>query len=162
MRLFEIGEVYRRIDAAIDEAGGEILPEVETALAAMDVLESEKVDAIACLIREAEAEEQAFRDEATIFTEKARLAEKKADRLKAYLLEHLKGRNLDKIKANRFTVRRGRSSTPTIRWVGDTPIPRDFARVKVELDSAKARAANAAGKLPANFEVSWTEFVSIR
>ena len=162
MKLYEIAESYRAIDSQLDESGGEVTPEIEAALSALSDRLSEKVDAIGALVREAQAESQAFADEAARLRGRAAAAASKVTRLKAYLLNQLKAIGFDRVKGLRFVARVATASTPTITWEGDGDPPGPFRRVRVELDGKLAHEAEKAGTLPEGFKVVRTEYIDIR
>ena len=163
MRLYDIANDYRVIDAAIDEAGGELSPEQEAQLDALDNNLAHKIDAISGLITEAEAYSDALGDQSARFRERAKVQYNKAQRLKKYVIRCLKSAGKRDVKGDLFTVRVGDASTPTIRWTADAPIPRMFTRVKEELDGAKVQAfLKEGGTLPDGFTVERSQFLVVR
>lgn len=162
MTLYEIADEYRAIDALLDESGGELTPEIEDALLVLESRVSDKVDAIGALIREAMVEHEGYAIEANRLRSRAMIAQKKADRLKEYLLGSLKAIGFDKIKGLRFTARVATASTPTITWTGQCDPPEAYQRVRVELDGKAAHEAFKAGLLPDGFKVSRTEYLDLR
>ena len=162
MKLYEIADAYREIDAQIDEAEGEVTPEIWAALSYLNDRLSDKVDAIGALIREATAEHDAFTTEANRLRSRAMVAQRKAERLKTYLLASLEALNLRRAGGLRFSARIATASTPTITWEGQGDPPEDYRRVKIELDGKAAHEAFKAGALPTGFKVVRTEYLDLR
>lgn len=163
LRLYEIPEAYRALDAAIDD-GGELTPEIEAAFDALATDLVKHVDSLGCLIKEWNAEEDAFREEARRMTTRAAALAKKQERIRDRVLAALVAAKVDKVKGARFTARRATASKPTITWSDpDAPIPRAFLKAQpAELDGRLAQEAHKAGTLPAGFAVVFKEYPEIR
>lgn len=162
MKLYEIADEFRRIDDALTENGGEVTEELQAALDGLEYSLEGKVDAIAGLIREAQARAAAFSTEAVRLREKAQAEQNRAESLHGYLLTHLKAIGKDKVKGQIFSVSVRTASIPSITWDGEGSPPRDFQRVKVELDGKKAQDALRSGTLPDGFNVRYTTFLQLR
>ncbi len=164
MRLFEIAEQYREVDAMLDETGGEITPGIQFALDALGGQLADKVDGIGSLIREATAEAAAFKEEADALRAKGKACENRADRLKGFLLHHLKAIGVEKVKGARFSARVAKAGTPTIRWTESVEdIPSRYRRVRIELDGKAAQDDfKEDGSLPPGFSVDYTEYLAIK
>lgn len=155
MRLYELPAEVRRIDDLLTESEGEITPEIEAALAAMEIEKADKVDAIGALIAEAKRESDAVSAEATRLAERSGRLCRRAENLKAYLHRNMDAMGETKIKGRLFTASVCKNSAPSIRWSGEGEIPRAFRRTRVELDGTEALAAYKAGDLPDGFTVNY-------
>lgn len=107
MKLYEIAENYRAFMAAVD--AGEI-PE-DAVADTLDGIEGEfdqKVDNIACLIKELRLEAQAIKEEADRLTARQRQKQVAADRLARYLQAHMQAMGKGKIETarNRITIKK--------------------------------------------------------
>lgn len=63
MNVFQISQALERIDAAIEAAGGEVVPEIEAMLHELSNAKSDKLQALAKLIKKNDADEIAIDDE---------------------------------------------------------------------------------------------------
>lgn len=110
MRLYEISEAYNDFLAAYENGDIE-----ESAFA--DTLESiegafeDKAESIACLIKSLDAEVEAIKAEAAKLTDRARVKNNEAERLKAYLAQHMLATNTLKLESPRakLTFRKSES-----------------------------------------------------
>lgn len=162
MKLYELTDRYRVVDALLDDTDGEITDDIAAELATLDDALETKVDGIGALAREAEAEASALSTESIVLKVKSNRAKTRANSLKTYLLSQLKLMGRDKAKGVRFSARVATASTPSIRWEGPGDVPADFARVVVELDGRAAQQAEKAGTLPEGFTVTRTEYLDLR
>lgn len=104
LSLYELGQAFTDLEAALIESGGEWTPEVEQAFAALGELEADKVDAYAHLIRNTEALAEVLEAEKRALEEKRAVAANRATRLKEKLHEYLTTRGLDKVKGTIWTA----------------------------------------------------------
>lgn len=104
--LYEIKEQYETLLNAIAE--GEIPEEAITdTLESVESEFSEKADNIACYIKSIYAEAEAIKEEAAVLTERAKIKEHKAEKLKEYLLSAMKAFKKDKIETSRNVIKVG-------------------------------------------------------
>lgn len=162
MKMYEIPENYRAWERAVVEAGDEVTEELAAAFDFLQATLVDKADAIGWLVREAEADEEAFRATARAFQAKAQAAANRAASLKAYMTRVLRAMGLDGVKSRHYTFSIARAGRPTIRWDHGREIPAGFAKVETRLDGEAAQQAYRSGTLPAGFEVSFTESLRIR
>lgn len=103
MRLYEISEAYN--DFLLAYENGDI---EESAFA--DTLESiegafeDKAENIACLIKSLDAEAEAIKAEAAKLNERAKVKGNEAERLKAYLAQHMLATNTLKLESPRVRL----------------------------------------------------------
>lgn len=152
-RLYELPGLYYEVGRAIDEADGEVTPEIEGVLAALDATLEDKADGIASLAAEADAEAAYFDAELDRLRKRRDVATRRKESLKSYLHRTLMALGRDKVKGLRFTVRVQRNSAPSIRWTRDIDtLPEAFRRISVDVDGTAAREAWKEGALPDGFE----------
>jgi hypothetical protein len=164
MKLYEIANEYRDIDALLDESGGELTPEIEQALAALDTALEAKVDAICGVIRERDADLDGLKLEIDRLKDRAKAVENGTSGLRLYLRDCLERSGKAKVKTPRFTVWQAEASQPTIRYDGDPAnLSPEFVRTKVEIDGKYAQLCVKVGMpLPEGFTVTRTKFLGMK
>ena len=157
LKLYELPEAFRAIEAEIQANDGELPPDLEERLDALEGNLEDKADAIAALIRDAEVESIAVKVELDRLTVKRQHLTGKAERLKSYLHDQLVMMGRPNVKGARFAVRVQKNGQPAIRWTGLVDeIPDEFRRVEVSLNGHAARDFyKATGSLPDGFEVTY-------
>jgi hypothetical protein len=139
LKLYELPDAIREVEAAIIEAEGEITDEIADRL---DHLEGEferKAEYIALLSREAKAEAAAVKQEEDRLKARRTAAENRERRLKDYLLMCMTRLGVEKVEGERAKVRVQANGRPSITWVGkEDAIPEAFKRVSVSVDGALA------------------------
>lgn len=153
MRLYELTDEYRRLQAALlewegveDEETREVVEATLTPLleAVADGL-AEKSDGYVAIMRELDAEAEMFRAEADRMTRKAQTRTNALNRLKARLQEAMEQLGLDRIDGPLFTVRL-QASPPACQVTDeDAAIVAGFGEV-VEQRKLDRRAIIAAWK----------------
>ena len=106
MNLYEINEHYRQVienGFSFDEETGEILFD-ETNLDELDGAFKEKVDNIACFIKDLEAMEAAMANEIKALQERKKACETKADKLKDYIRLAMETREMDRMETSRNKI----------------------------------------------------------
>lgn len=94
MNLYEIDT---RIAACVDAETGEIID--AEALDALQMARSEKIEGVACWAKDQAALADALRAEAKTLLDRAKTAESRVERLKAYLLSALDGQRFESARA---------------------------------------------------------------
>lgn len=119
MTLFEIN---RKLEAAFascfDPETGEIIADIAV-LDDLQLARDEKVENIACLIKNLRAEAKALKDEAAAFTKRAKTCENKAERLFNYLAEELDG---EPFKSTKTAISFRESETTEILDIKQIPM----------------------------------------
>lgn len=142
MKLYEIPAAYREWENKVEDAGGEITPELEDELAGLDATLEVKVDAISSLVREADGRRDYFKAEASRLLDRASVEGNKSERLKAYLKQTLEELGKEKVVASLFTARIQRNGQPSTTIL--TPaekLPEAFRRVEIVPDKDAIKAA---------------------
>jgi len=135
MKLYEIPSELRVIEAQIADADGELTPELEAALDALETQFEEKAEYLALLIREAQVEADAYKAEETRLRDRRRAAENRADRLKRYVHEQMQRMGKDKVRGQLASLSVVANSRPSVVWAEGVEIPDAFSRIKRELDA---------------------------
>ena len=164
MKLYEIPPVYRELLARIEDNDGELTEELAAQWEAIDNTLADKVDAYCAVIRQIDYDHAAYRQEARRLQLKAQGCENTIKRMKEMLMQAMAALDVSTFKGKLFFIRKHRASIPTITWNSNEEIPAPFQKIKVELDKSAALDAyhDAGGHLPREFDVKFTEFITIR
>lgn len=163
LKLWEVADELEAIGEALIEGGGELTPELEARLDAMEGEFERKVERIALYVQECKANEAAAKLEADRLTARARAFERKADGLKSYLLFAMKRADWDKLTTPLVSVGVQKNSRPSIRWPGDpATAPEAFRRTVVQVDGQAAYEAYRAGDPLDGFQIETGFHVRIR
>ena len=93
MNLYEINSAIENFAFEVDEESGEVLN--AAALDALNMERNEKLENIACWIKNLGAEAKAIRDEEKALADRRKSAENRAERLKRYLESALRGEKFE-------------------------------------------------------------------
>jgi hypothetical protein len=141
-KLWELGDELEQIAGEIIEAEGEISPELEARLDAIQGAWAEKVERIALMVRSQEANAARAAYEAERLARMVRGHKRTADSLKGYLQREMERTGRDEVKGERIKVRLQNNSRPAIHWPGAAEsLPEEFRRVIVEADTQAAYLA---------------------
>jgi hypothetical protein len=156
MNLYEIGTELQRLQDLLEESGGELSPELETHLEAIDLADSTKVQSYCHLIRNLDARAEAKRAESRRLAESSAKDVRAVDRLKARLHEHLGRTDRTSIDAGVFTVKLIRNSVPSVKYDGDPrSLPHQLVRLECALDrEAVLKTWRAGHPLPEGITVT--------
>ena len=135
MKLYEIPSELRAIEAQIAEMEGELTAELEEQLDSLQAEFDRKVEWLALMIREAEAEAAAFKLEEQRLGERRKAADNRAKRLKFYVHEQMQRMQVGKVAGELATISLVANSRPSVRWEEGVDIPDEFCRIKRELDT---------------------------
>ena len=154
MTLYELTNEYRRFSDQADEISAMIeageLPQSVLKDTA-DALSGEidiKIDAIACIIKEADAEASAIRAEEKNLAARRKVLESKSERLTAYIAEAMNATNRTKLETarNKVTFRKTKAvelSKDFLEWaMSNRP---DLLKVTTEVSKTAVKAAIEAG-----------------
>lgn len=164
--LWEISDELLEIEAQIHEAGGEITPEIEAQLDALEGSFHDKVERIALLIEERVGDAEKARGQEQRLASIRKAHEGSAKELKGYLERCMAAAGIDRVERPNCRVRRYKNSTPSvICTLGTDEIPADYVRVIPEtraLDSSKVvEDFKAEAELPEGIEVVYGYHVRI-
>lgn len=164
MALYEITSELQQVTEMLVESGGELTPEIEEALDALEGALEEKVERTVHVIRQLEGQAEAAKAEYRRLQDLYRSRRNAADRLKEYLHSQLRIASVQKIEADTCVVRRQKNGRPSIAWEGDPDaLPEAFRRVDVRPDTQAAYEEwRTGGELPEGFRVERGEHLRIR
>ena len=164
--LWAISDELDAIAERIAEAGGEITPELEAELDAVEGDFTAKVERVALFVRQLEVDADGAEVEEKRLAGIKQANKNKAAGLKSYLLEVLTKNGRDKVDTQRARVRIQKSGTPAIHYTGDLlDLPVQFVRVVPESLTlnkvALTEVVRAAGQLPDGVSVTYSKSVRI-
>lgn len=140
LSLHHTTEELTRLYEIISEAEGELTPEIEAQLNALQWNRKIKAEAIVRVMRERSRVAEAQKAEATEIAAMAKRNQAQADSLKSYLLREMQNLGEQKITGDTFTICRQKSGgMPHIECPGE--IPQDLRRVVPERIEFDAKAA---------------------
>ena len=122
MKLYDLAQNYAQLLEMVEEMESDAL--VDTLESLQDAIE-EKVENIAKLIRNLEADAKIIKEEEQRLAERRRAIEAKVDKLKTYLQEQLEIAGLQKVKRPTITVSI-QANPPSVDVIDETAIPSDF------------------------------------
>jgi hypothetical protein len=155
LRLYDLPDAIREVEARIIEAEGEISPELEAELDALEGAFEAKAEYLALLAREAKASAAAWKQEEDRMRAHRTAAENRERRLKDYLHASMRRLGVDRIEGERAKVRVQANTRPSITWAGEPEaIPEAFRRVSITPDgTALYDEWKAGSELPEGFVV---------
>jgi hypothetical protein len=149
LKLYDIPIAFARIEAILDAAEGELTPELESELNALEMALEQKTDGICAMIREAEAAVEAYKAERDRLELRRKVAENRVERLKAYLKDNMERLGRDLVEGEHFRARIQSNTRPSFRWNGaNENIPDGFRRVEIKLDGDACYQAWREDRLP--------------
>ncbi len=161
MKLYEIQSEIAALLAATDD--GELPPDAEARLDGLQMQLEEKADNICRLIRQREAEQAGYAEEADRLIRLADAARRDYERLKDYLRRTLTGLGLKRLDTALFKLSACKNSQPSVLLADSAEVPPQYSRVKVELDrKAVVEAWRDGLTLPEGLTVEVGEHLRIR
>lgn len=153
MKLYEITDQYRKLESYIEEIDNVGDAEAFTQLNewVQDTLEN-KAQAICCLIKELDADAEAYKAEADRLTSLRKTTENKAKRLKEYLQWNLESIGQDKLKLPLFNV--SIQANPESAKVNEDLLPEGYWKIERKPDLSAIKEALKSGE---QVEGAWLE-----
>lgn len=145
-KLYEINTGYLRIIEAVEEAEGELTPELQEQLAANGEDFRERIENYLKAVRNYEADAEAFKAEAAAFAVKAKRAAATVERLKQTVTAAMRLRGMDKERFGNFTASIRKSERVTVDDDLIQQLPDKFKRVKYEADKTALKEALKSGE----------------
>ena len=142
MRLYEIANEYQRFLFEVEQGN---IPE-EAIADTLEGIEGEltvKVDNIACLIKNTNAEVKALADEERALRERRRAKSNMVDRLKNYLVDALTDADIKKVEGTRAVVSIRNSKSVEIDE--DAELADEYLRIKTEPNKTAIKDALQGG-----------------
>lgn len=156
LHLWEISDAHEALAEKLEQAGGEITPELEAEWDTLTGSFEAKAEGCALYVRELSANAAAAKEEADRLEALYKSLAAKAQRMKAYLqhnMERVGRKDLKTPKVHVWVQANG--GRPGIRWtLPAESLPVQFRRVTVEVDSQAVQDAYEANALPDGFVVS--------
>lgn len=138
------------IAAILDTEDGELAPETEARLDGLQLDLSAKLDGICRYMEQCNATAHMRDEAAKRLTELARADAAKAHRLRQYVMGCLQSLGIKKYDTELYKLSLCKNSQPSVRMDAEMDVPKEYARVKVELDrEAVVRAWKEGWPLPA-------------
>lgn len=104
MKLYELANLRDVLDEALAETEGELTPEIEAQMAALDMASDEKIERVALYIREQLSEATAIEDESKRLRQRADAKANAARSLKLYLAREMERLGKEKVNGLLATV----------------------------------------------------------
>jgi hypothetical protein len=149
MKLYEVPEAYRQLDLLAQE--GE---DVSDALLQLDGEVSSKAEAVIYVLRNIDSEADAYAAEIKRLTDRKRVADNNAARIKDYLRRTMEGAGIERIKAGTFSVTLS-AGPERIEIDNESLVPEEFVRVKREPSKVALLAHyKETGEVPAGVSIT--------
>lgn len=165
--LFDIDEQIMRLislpdEDIVDAETGEVLIDVWGELDKLNMRREDKILNIARYIDDLEREIALIKDKVSILTARARSKEKRAQRLKTYVLDSMLNLGTKKIEDETVVIKL--NSTNVVNVLDEKLIPEDYLNKVVEVKPDKRRllADLKSGKEIAGAELAVSNSVSVR
>lgn len=156
MKLYELTDSMSRVMESLVESDGEITPEVEADLLSLEGEFDAKVESIALLVKEFEANAEAAKVEKDRLAKLQHSRENSAKRLKDYIRKQMEAIGKTHVKTDRIVVsiQKCGGSLPCECVVDPNTLPLRFKRITVEPDrKAALEAYEQTGMVPDGFRV---------
>ena len=150
MKLYEISECYNQLMKAA-ESGDITIDDIKDTLDAIHEDFNTKINNICKLMRNLEADEKAFKEEATRLSDCAKRAKEKREHLKEYIDETLKAMGLKNVETDLFKLSYRKSKAVNI--TSFEALPDDFVKITTTIDKAGIKKALADGEEVAGAEL---------
>ena len=162
MNLYEIDNaIEQAFTQAIDPETGEINEEYMKRLDELEMQRDQKVENIACFIKNLRADAAALKAEKEALQKRQKAAEAKAESLTRYLSAYLAGAKFSSPKAS--VTWRKTTRVEMDPGVNILSIPNDYLRFKdPELDKTKAAAALKAGEIIEGLHLEESQSMTIK
>lgn len=165
--LFDIDEQIMRLislpdEDIVDAETGEVLIDVWGELDKLNMKREDKILNIARYIDDLERENALIKDKVSILTARARSKEKRAQRLKTYVLDSMLNLGTKKIEDETVAIKL--NSTKVVNVLDEKLIPEDYLNKVVEVKPDKRRllADLKSGKEIAGVELAVSNSISVR
>jgi len=152
--LFSIGAEFKALYELADEVEydletGEVIDNSETLLELFNELSNDKLDSklenVMYIIKDLEVSQKALKDEAKRLTEKAKVYENRATRLKDMIKNVMEVSGQSKIKTDKFNFSIKTIEDYNYEEINMFGLDREFIKIKEELDKVKIKSFVKAG-----------------
>jgi hypothetical protein len=164
LTLYGIADDLLAIEDALIEAGGELTPDIEAALDAVEGAWEDKVERVVRVILNAQANVEARRAEAERLDRLAANAERTVKGLKTYLHRQMERTGKTRTETAFCKVWVQKNGRPSIQWTRDVrELPAIYRRETIEPDGTRIYEAWKAGTpLPEGFKVEHNSHLRIK
>lgn len=160
MNLFELTENYVKFFTEFESAD-EVTEEMQEMADNLNVEIEEKCDNYAKMIRNLEADAEAYKNQEKIFTDKRRSAEKKATDMKKFIEYSMQQTKQQRVKTNLFTLNI-QKNTPSLEITSEDHIDDSYYRVERILNKRELLNDIKEGLIVDGVEIKQTESLRIR
>ncbi len=150
MKLYEISGCYNQLMEAV-ENGDIAINDMKDTLDAIEEDLNCKINSICKLMRNLEADEKAFKEEATRLSDCAKRVKEKREYLKKYIDETFKAMGLKKLETDLFKLSYRKSKAVNI--TSFEALPDNFLKVTTTIDKAGIKKALTDGEEVAGAEL---------
>ena len=148
MRLYEIPAAYHQLDQLAQD--GE---DVSSALAALDGELTQKAEAVVYVLRNIDAEADAYASEIKRLTERKRTAEANAERLRGYVRSTMETSGIARIKAGTFSITLGEGAEK-VEIDDESALPDEYVRIARSPNRAAILASyRETGEIPVGVRI---------
>lgn len=154
MTLYHLPDAFKQLEHLIEQADGELTPELESTLDALQCTLQQKHDGICGLVRQFTADADAAKAESDRLAQLAQVRRNRADRLKRYLMETLQRLDMPGLETAHWKTQVAKSPL-AVSFHGDPgELPERLARVTIAPDCKAALEMHKSGELlPEGFSV---------
>lgn len=162
MNLYEITESFKNLQEALENSEEESLSELITqSLADVNDTFETKVENIVKYSKNLNAEASAIKEEIDRLNQRYKTLVKKSTRLEEYLFNALKYADRNSVKAGIFEVSIKKNPV-SLKVIDETMIPRDYFKVKYDLDKATLKEALKNGETITGVELEAKEQLKVK
>jgi hypothetical protein len=129
IQLYTVTDEYIAILAELEESEGELSPEVEDRLDALDAEFTDRVENVCALVKSLDAEAKAIKDEEARLAARRKARENGARRLKEYLYRAMMDFGRRKVAGIRFTASIQAHPPKTVLDVPEDDVPAQWVKV---------------------------------
>lgn len=150
--LYDIADDYAAIERMLVESEGEITPEIEMRLAALDIDMAEKVDGYRCMVVRFEMQAKAIDEDTRLLAAKKSALVNAATRLKDRLKAVMESRGVTELRGLVWKAaiqKNGGKAALTLLVEGPEALPPAYQIMTVTADSDAIRQGLKDGSLPA-------------
>ncbi len=138
--LYELTADLHEIERALIDSEGELTPEIELKLAALDIEVAEKVDGYRCVVARFESDARAIEEEQRLLTAKKQAVVNAATRLKERLKAYMDERGLTEIKGIvwKAAIQKNGGKPALKVLVEPTELPRQYQVISADTEALRA------------------------
>lgn len=132
MKLYEIAKEYEQTLNELYDEEGNVNQEALVKLDNTEVAMEKKAIAVACFIKNMEAEKTAIEEAKKAMAEREKRCKKRIDELEGYLLHNMERCGIDKVSCAYFEIKL-KKCPPSVDVFNEEAVPSEYMRTKTEL-----------------------------